>query len=441
MPGVVHIYEWCRRRKYFGRTRNPMSHLLLDKGILSVPDSAHDDFIHEYSTGVLKGGQPPCIVEYKLPVFRMFYDLDIVAANAAQAKKMSAGDFDNDVKTAIQTICLATVFSFDVAKCSVIVCISNVPKKTKDGGVKVGIHLTFENMFANTQTSLHVREKVLEHLNAKVVNPFSNPWEQIIDVAVFKGSGMRLPWSAKQDDQRRVYIPRLEYMFDSELEDVVETIIDPDEIVKSLSSVKDIITKTCLRSRGVMTRLRDSSVDIESISSSPSHHGNFTHASLSEFSCVIDELSKVLPSCYVGRFTGVVKTEHAYMFRHSSKYCENVKRNHTSSNTYFMVSRHGMRQCCYSRKEDDGNRCPCENFRGDHIELPSSVMTELFPEDPPKPMLPPKPIEDVAETLSMKSMMSASARRKMSAVAKKKPSTSKAAYHRGSALRDIFGSS
>lgn len=433
MSDGVHIYEWCRRRKYFGRTQNTMSHLLLDKGILSVPESAHEDFIHEYSRGVLKGGRPPCIVEYKLPIFRMFYDLDIVVKDTVHAKRMSAGDFDGGVRNVMHTICLTTVCLFDVVKSTVTVCISNIPKKTKDGGIKLGIHLTFDTIYATTRTALYVREKVLEHLNTKA-NPFANPWDQIVDAAVFKGSGMRLPWSAKQDDPKRVYIPRVEYVLDSTLDDIRENVINPDEIIKSLVSIKDIITRTCLRSKGVLTNLRDSTIGIESDSLSPTHSGNFSHASLGEYSNVINEIEKVVPSCYSGRFTGVVKSDHVYMFRHSSKYCMNVGRDHTSSNTYFMVSRSGMRQCCYSRK-DDGNKCSCSDYRGDYITLSARIMNELFPGGDVKIILPPKPKEDIRDSLSLESLILA-AKKKTPANKKKIPNVKK--IHRGSAMAQIF---
>lgn len=432
MSDGVHVYEWCRRRKYFGRTQNTMSHLLLDKGILSVPESAHEDFIHEYSRGVLKGGRLPCIVEYKLPIFRMFYDLDIVVKDTAHAKRMSTGDFDDGVRNIMHTICLTTVCLFDVVKSTVTVCISNVPKKTKDGGIKLGIHLTFDTIYATTHTALYVREKVLERLNTEA-NPFANPWDQIVDAAVFKGSGMRLPWSAKQDDPKRVYIPRVEYVLDSTLDGIRENIIDPDEIVKSLASVKDIITRTCLRSKGVLTKLRDSTADIGT--ESPTFSGNFSHASLREYSTVINEIEKVVPPCYTGRITGVVKSDHVYMFRHSSQYCMNVGRNHTSSNTYFMVSRSGMRQCCYSRKEEDGTKCSCSDYRGEYIKLPAQIMNELFPGDDVKTILPPKPMEDIRDSLSLESLISA-AKKKKAPPAKKTPSVQK--FHRGSAMAQIF---
>ena len=436
MSTGVHIYDWTRRRKYFGRSGGgEVSHLLLDKGVLCVPESSNDDFIHEYSRGVLMGGRPSCIVEYKPRVFRLFYVLDIVTKDSHMAKLMSAGDFQENVKNIMHIICIAKVFLFDVARSSATICISNVPKKKGDE-IKVGIHITFDNIFVTSPTALHIREKLLELLNVEE-NPFANSWEQIVDSAVFKGSGMRLPWAAKHDDLKRVYVPRVEYLLDSEESDIIETKLFPDEIIKSLSSVKDVISKTCLRARGSLTKLRNPDIDIEC--SSPTNSGNFSHASLREYSSAIGEIERLIPPQYEGKVTGVIKADHVYMFRHSSRYCENVARNHKSSNTYFLVSKAGMRQCCYSRKEEDVGQkyCRCSDFRGEYIKLPPSLTEELFPDEDEKKNLPPPPTpsSSMEHFLSLDSII---ARAQKKPVAKKKVPVKKETYTRGAAIAAIF---
>lgn len=432
MSNGVYIYDWCKKRKYFGRTNNPVSHLLLDKGVLSVPENSQDDFNHEYSKGILQGGRPSCVVEYKLRIFRMFYDLDIVVKNSDIATRMSTGDLPDDVKHIIHTICLATVFLFDVTKSAAVVCISNIPKKTKDG-VKLGIHITFDNIFATSPTALYVRGKILDLL-AVEENPFVNSWDNIVDSAVFKGSGMRPAWAAKQDDLKRIYVPRIEYIFDSNETDIIEHMINPDDIIKSLSSIKEIIARTCLRAKGTLTKLRDADIDIENSSSSDS--GSFSHVSLREYALVVEEITKLIPDKFKGNITGVVRTEHAYMFRHSSKYCENVGREHKSSNTYFLVSRAGMRQCCYSRKDDDVHKC--SEYRGEYIDVSTKIINELFPEEPKKVLPPPAmPQESIKDYFSIESI---EMRAKKKPVPKKPPAKKEPKFRRGDIISQTFNS-
>ena len=127
------------------------------------------------------------------------------------------------------------------------------------------------------------------------------------------------------------------------------------------------------------------------------------------------------------------------MFRHSSRYCENVGRNHKSSNTYFLVSKAGMRQCCYSRKEEDVGQkyCRCSDFRGEYIKLPASLTEELFPDEDDKKNLPPPPMpsSSIEHFLSLDSMI---ARAQKKPVAKKKIPVKKESYSRGAAIAAIF---
>ncbi|AGE51585.1 DNA primase [Paramecium bursaria Chlorella virus CvsA1] len=442
MNKQAHIYDWAKKRGFYGRT-GEISHLLLDKGVLCVPESANGDFNHEYAKGVVMGGRRPCLVEYKLKIFRMFYDLDILTTRE-NAKKMTTGVFTEEIKNVFYTICIATAMMFDITKTTVTMCISNIPKK-KDDGVKVGVHLTFDNIFVTSPTALHVREKVLETLVCEH-NPFDNTWDSIVDVSVFKGSGMRLPWSAKHDDPKRVYIPVVDYILDSENTGVVEEPLDNDEIVKSVSAVRNILNRVCLRSKGVPTKLRNQDIDIDDVS--PSYSGSFSHPSLKQYAHVIEELERHIPEVYNGKISGVIRTEHVYMFRHTSKYCANVEREHTSSNAYFMVTKSGMKQCCYSRKEEDVGRkyCLCSQFRGDVIKLPKKLIEELFPEevdDKSAELLklpPPTPSSSKDSFLDIDNIVKRSAAVKKS-IKKKPVSANKSIrkYHTGSVISEMFG--
>jgi hypothetical protein len=374
-----HVIRWCKKRGYFGRT-GELSHLLLDKGVLCVPTSAHEEFLSEYARGVIQGGKFSCIVEYKPRIFRMFYDLDIVAT-APLAKMMTDGEFPDDVSRILKIICGTTADLFDISATTVTLCMSNIYKKTAKG-VKVGVHLTFGNIFVTSTVALHVRDKVLDAL-ATEENPFSNEWSEIVDAAVHKGSGMRLPWATKPDDPRRVYVPRVTYDLERGQDVVERQCID---VMSSLAAVRKILFDVSLRSYGTLTKLIDDADVGTSDFESPSYSGSIRNPSLTEYATVVREIENFIPKEYDGKITGVLKTEHVYMFRHSSKYCANVDRHHHSSNTYFLVSSAGMRQCCYSRKvEFDEKSCPCARYRGEIVKLPKKILDELFPESAPEP--------------------------------------------------------
>lgn len=372
MSSNVYIYDWCKKRGYFGRTGKQISHLLLDKGVLSVPENSNEEFLSEYAKGVIRGGKNSCIVEYKKDVFRMFYDLDIIASEIF-ANEMTNGNFSREVNEIFHAICGTTADLFDIFDTTVTMCVSNKTKKVKEG-VKIGIHLTFSSIFVTTPIALHVRSKVLENLR-ELQNPFLNDWEEIVDAAVHKGSGMRLPWASKPDDPKRIYVPIMTYTLTRGRD------IQDDKLnVSGFVAVREILKSVSLRTSGVITKLIDEVTD--NVSDSPSCQ-NIISSSLKEYETVVEELEKIIPSEYDGKITGVVKTEYVYMFRHSSKFCANVKRHHHSSNTYFLVTPNGMSQCCYSRKD-----ISCTNFRGELMKLPTKIINELFPKPPEEIKIP-----------------------------------------------------
>jgi len=226
---------------------------------------------------------------------------------------------------------------------------------------------------------------------------------------------------------------------DSNESGIVEHKLEPEVICKSVSAIRDLLIKVCLRTRGTLTKLRNPEVNIED--ASPSHSGSFSHPSLKQFSGVVEEMGKYIPDMYTGKVTGVIRTEFVYMFRHSSRYCANVEREHHSSNTYFLVTKSGMRQCCYSRKEEDIGRkyCLCSQFRGDLIKLPKKMMDELFPEElEEKKNLPPPPtpsssmrnfldIDRIVERANKKTTVKRNVQPKKQAV-----------YHPGKVVMDMF---
>jgi hypothetical protein len=369
----VHIYEWCKKRGYYGRTGD-LSHVLLDKGVLCVPENSHDEFLAEYARGVVQGGKYSCVVEYKPKIFRMFYDLDIVA-DKELAEAMTRGEFSEEVHAVFQNVCGVTADLFDIKQTDITMCVSNFTKKAKDG-VKVGIHLTFSSIFATSAIALYVRSKVLEKLS-DIPNPFVNDWDQIVDAAVHKGSGMRLPWASKPEEPRRVYVPILKYIL-KRGEEMTHEPVD----ISGFAATRKILSEVSLRKRGALTKLLENpEIDI---TESPSY-ASLKHESLQQYENVVEELEKAIPEEYDGKITGVLKTDHAYMFRHSSRFCANVGRHHHSSNTYFMVTKIGMYQRCYSRKEMfEEDVCSCSLYKGEILTVPKKILDELFPKGPPE---------------------------------------------------------
>ena len=377
-----HVYEWAKKRGFFGRKKAPVSHLLLDGGVLCVPQESSAEFVAAYAIGVVKKGRLPCVVETRTPTFRMFYDLDI-CMNPAMAAAFVRGDVPDAARAALELIVDVTRGCFDVDT-AVVACASDAAKHVPGGGVKLGVHLTFDDVFVTSSTAMTVRDRVLDELS-RIDNPFDNEWPAIVDSAVFKGSGMRLPWSTKKNETR-TYVPIAEYAAGA------WTFLNSRDVASSVAAARDLVTRVSLRSFRQPTPC-EIAIDDDDGDPAATSFG-MSHASLREYSGVVARLRPSIPAAYDGHVTAVLRGDHAIIFRHSSRYCANVGRRHNSSNTYFLLTRRGLQQCCYSRKDDDvaGRPCSCRDFRGEHLEVPKDLTDELFPPEPkPENVPPPMP--------------------------------------------------
>ncbi len=363
-----YVYEWSKTRGFFGKRREcATSHLLLDGGTLSVPDESASEFIGAYALGVVKTGrQRPCVVETKTPVFRMFYDLDA---------HVDGDTMPDRAFEILAIICETTAACFDQPP-DAVVCVSNLPKRL-DSGSKLGIHVTFDNVFVDSATALAVREHVLRRLSDEA-SPFSNDWNQVVDAAVFKGSGMRLPWSAKKNEDDRWYVPVAEYAGGgwNRFENVES----------SVSAVRAILMRSSLRYFGRPTASSVSNAVHVDERSEGGGVSNLTHVSLKSHGNAAKIVETLVSSTHPGNVTAVLVGEHAVIFRHESKFCANVGREHRSSNAYFLLTARGLQQCCYSRKSVPELACQCTDFRGDYINVPKELMHRFFPPPPPPPM-------------------------------------------------------
>jgi hypothetical protein len=181
-----------------------------------------------------------------------------------------------------------------------------------------------------------------------------------------------------------MYIPVLERVYDAD-DTTYDIPLSNENIIQSVALCRGILEKTCLRTSTRIT----ASIPVEQVPNTSEEYQDvadrrsFSYvSSVGEYADIVDEFSQHIPAQYAGHVSGVLKTDHAYIFRHTSRFCMNVEREHHSSNIYFLITRHGARQCCYSRKDDNVGQkhCLCEQFRGDILRIPQCILDKLFPE-------------------------------------------------------------
>lgn len=368
------------------REKQPLSHLFLDGGRLAVPDSSHGVFLNTYVNALL-GGDCPCAVELRTPVFALHFDVDAKTASKEDPWKASG--------YCLPKFCHNLVSSFfNVSRdsCHMIVC-STMPKclSTSDEVTlyKHGMHIIWPNVLVTSATALAFRKFVLERLDADdqvaVKHTFLNNWNDILDECVFTTSGLRMVWSAKGPDDARAYLPVVECQ-----DDIIKNIPAP-----SRSTVRQWVHLCSIRRPGgVETCVRP---EFLHLFESNEHQEDFRHmdGSLSAGTIVsttsvvaeLEALRKVLPEVYHTncRFHGLYVFGRCVIVRSTSHYCHCAARCHRSNTAYFVIrDGRGVSQRCWDI-ECKGMSSPCWYVPDDAM---CAFMKLTGGTDPPLPQLP-----------------------------------------------------
>ena len=376
-----HVYDWARARGYWLRAgqEGQASHLLLDGGRLAVPPEAHAALLNAYAISIAAyPAHPPCMVEVRTPVFRMFLDLDArfdSAAAAAEAMALRGSAVDALLRRA------ATAAVPGVAA---LVCAASAPKveAARDPGGqathKLGFHVVWPDALVTTRTALALRERALQAIGDLCPADLGlvGRWEDILDSVVYRSSGLRMPWSAKGHGDSRVYVPRARL-----LEDGTLAALDPP---RGVSAVRDLVHQLCIRSFGREATVSSGGGDDDDPDpeNAESQQGQaYTHKALAAYSDALPALAAALPVQFLGqRFCGLLAAEHCFLLRSSARYCFNLGRQHRTNNVYFVLTRRGICQRCYCRCETTEGRLygMCKDFSSEVWPVPPEVMEAFF---------------------------------------------------------------
>jgi hypothetical protein len=349
------------------------THLFLDGGKACVPASAHYEFLTLY-VNAIAAGDPCCAVEVKTkPVFQLFMDWDIASETVPPPPVLME---------AFEQARTAAVDFWDVVdeKCRLVVLAADT-KTVANGKVKSGFHLVFEDVWTDAETAMKFRGFLAPRLMQEV----GWEWAEALDAAVYKGSGLRMPWSSKSPTEHRPYIPFVE---------VTTCGAKPLDPIRGVPSMREWVTRLAIRAptsspfpprTALKAAGRSNQPSMDPCDSEFGSGGGGVHASLAAYEHALPSILGALPEVYTKNggvnFTGVYIPHHgcSVMFRTSSKFCMNVDREHTSSTVYFEVRKDGVRQRCYCRKESTHD---CAHYSSELWPLPPSVTTAILPKGP-----------------------------------------------------------
>jgi hypothetical protein len=337
-------------------SQTPATHLLLDGGRLCVPDDHAGTFLNVYFNAILRA-ESVSVVELKTPIFKLFFDID------ARVDSPEC-DFSKVFRCMYEA-----VHEFWVLERAAKMIICSAPPKND----KIGFHVIFPAILVNAPIALAFRDVVVQKLKDECQGICHNTWEDAIDPCVFKANGLRVIYSHKGPNEERAYTPA------ALIEDehaAIEHI--PHESLSSQDR-REFVHACSLRTFGAT--LTPCAGGQDTIADQPHVHkaGGVVigrSVPLDVYAEMLPKVQAVLPPEYAQqRFVGMFKTEHAVMLRSSSRYCQNVKREHRTSTVYFCVTRRGVCQKCYCRKDDHG----CAEYSSQHYPLETAVLDAFVP--------------------------------------------------------------
>lgn len=368
--------QWCAQEG-FAHSRN-LSHVLMDGGCLSVPFDKLRAFNERYIDACQRG-ERLFVVEQKTTTYNFFCDIDYKDTEALSLE---------EIEDVARIIC-DKVRRYGGQRCLVSVA---EPKRVDADRYKTGVHLNWSGMVVDQTSAVALREHILVVLYTAKAGV---DWNEVIDSSVYgdlergsKGSGFRLPWSYKKGKctacqgkgcdacehegkiTQGMYLPVFVY------EDGKLTTVDPSPTVELLemATVRTSVSTPTTRveppakaiKEGAFTKLqtKDELDDIEA------------RATLEMF------IQRNMEGQGSARVTKIFKYKHSYLVSTTSRYCENLAREHGSNHVWFYVNGNTIAQKCFCRCETVRERRDgfCRDFVGKRYMMTSELFKMLYPD-------------------------------------------------------------
>lgn len=368
--------SWCAEQN-FNNAHN-LSHVLMDGGVLSVPFDKLSMF-HEKYVEAVKRGELLYVVEQKSERYNFFVDIDYK---------------DNEPLSLEEIKDICKIICDKVKRHGGRDCLISVAPPKKSGDlVKTGVHLNWPKFVVDQSSAIALRDHILIALSKSKGNI---DWNEVIDSAVYgnisrgtKGSGFRMPWSYKKAkhelcggrgcsgcDAGKIdqlsYLPIFVYRAGPPLSAILQINQEP---------TIDVLEMAVVRTNEPQT------IHVESPSISVKE-GTFTKEQTKDE--VHDEELKYLVQEFIqnnlegqnnANVCKLFKKKDTYLVSTTSKYCENLKREHSSNHVWFIISGQMILQKCFCLCETLRGRRDgfCKDFVGRRHQLPKSITTMLYP--------------------------------------------------------------
>jgi hypothetical protein len=357
------LRAWCKTNS-FNNARN-LSHVLMDGGVLSIPFDKLRDFYEVYIKSI-KADEKVFVVEQKTDTYNFFMDVDYKDDESLSL---------DQVKSICQIIC-DKVDTFHSTKC----LISVGEPKPKDGQIKTGIHLNWPGLVVNQMGAIQLMHHVV-HTLEKIYS--AKDWTKIIDSSVYgsvgtKGSGFRLPWSHKKTQHsecKGVGCTNCDggKFIEGEYLTVFTCSDGHMESINQEITMEKLLASTVRTSETTIIEIPELVILCQPIPKKFHREGDFTNVeSKDEINDI--ELLTLLETFIRKNMDGnedirvlkIFKYKNIHLLKTTSRYCENIKRNHNSNHIKLIIDNRFIYQKCFCRCDTiEGRQLgTCKDFSG-----------------------------------------------------------------------------
>ena len=377
----------CHRLGFAGGDEKPITHVLMDGGILSVPFAKLESF-YTLCIKHINNFDKIFVVEQKTDFFNFFVDIDYQSDDALDMHEIVAIS-----KIIIQKV--ATIY-----KCSCIVSIAE--PKPKGQKIKSGIHINWLGLVVDRRNAVALMHCIIATLNTVYS---SEDWNTIIDASVYgsaatntRGSGFRMPWSHKKgkhdycNGKGCVVCNGSGKIIESEYLPVFKSNEDGSDLTELPDQTPsvDMLVAVTIRTQETASVIELTEPVAKTLSSSATKkEGNFTKNQTreefndSEAGALLETfIRKYMTGQENARIQKIFKGTNCYFVKTNSKFCENLGRSHGSNHVWFLINKDStiLQKCfCVCITTEGRRNGLCKNFEGRKHQLPKKINELLFP--------------------------------------------------------------
>ena len=388
--------SWCKSQGFCNASN--LSHVLMDGGVLSVPYDRLNDF-YEMCIKFIHDGEKIFVVEQKTDIYNFFVDLDFKVEQELTLEYMT------DICKIICK-CVKSLGGSDA-----VISMAN-PKPYKNM-IKHGIHINWIKFPVNRESAIALRKHIIKTLVSKET---SKNWQDIVDSSVYgnverdtKGSGFRMPWCHKKSKHEKcggngcsecdngkiiegVYLPFYMYKCGNVLGDVLQQIDHTPTL--------ELFWMVTIRSNSTEYKTIDCEFEFPKLTKSIEYDNDDVRMHLQCF------IRKHMEGQSKSDITKIHEHENRFFVSTTSKYCENLKRSHSSNHVWFYIENEFITQKCFCKCETNVGRQYgfCKDFIGRTHTLTDKIVDELYKDrkkvKPRRSKSPPKDNDKKTELLN-----------------------------------------